>query len=149
MTVKDQNYLSLNRLPVLLRGAWFGLNRVFRKRLRKLGITTTQYTALRCLHENKGLNQNSLANLMSTNKNNSSALIKRLYAQGLILKEAIPSDRRNFTLNLTEKGKVTFLQAEKIASNLQREVMGVLPDNSEPNLVSILEKCTESISGSE
>lgn len=149
MTVKDQNYLSLNRLPVLLRGAWFGLNRVFRKRLRKLGITTTQYTALRCLHENKGLNQNSLANLMSTNKNNSSALIKRLYAQGLILKEAIPSDRRNFTLNLTEKGKVTFLQAEKIASNLQREVMGVLPDNSEPSLISILEKCTESISGSE
>ena len=149
MTVKDQNYLSLNRLPVLLRGAWFGLNRVFRKRLRKLGITTTQYTALRCLHENKGLNQNSLANLMSTNKNNSSALIKRLYAQGLILKEAIPSDRRNFTLNLTEKGKVTFLQAEKIASNLQREVMGVLPDNSEPRFISILEKCTESISGSE
>ena len=149
MTVKDQNYLSLNRLPVILRGAWFGLNRVFRKRLRKLGITTTQYTALRCLHENKGLNQNSLANLMSTNKNNSSALIKRLYAQGLILKEAIPSDRRNFTLNLTEKGKVTFLQAEKIASNLQREVMGVLPDNSEPRFISILEKCTESISGSE
>ena len=149
MTVKDQNYLSLNRLPVLLRGAWFGLNRVFRKRLRKLGITTTQYTALRCLHENKGLNQNSLANLMSTNKNNSSALIKRLYAQGLILKEAIPSDRRNFTLNLTEKGKVTFLQAEKIASNLQREVMGVLPDNSEPRFISILEKCTESISGLE
>ena len=149
MTVKDQNYLSLNRLPVLLRSVWFGLNRVFRKRLRELGITTTQYTALRCLHENKGLNQNSLANLMSTNKNNSSALIKRLYAQGLILKEAIPSDRRNFTLNLTEKGKVTFLQAEKIASNLQREVMGVLPDNSEPRFISILEKCTESISGSE
>ena len=149
MTVKGQNYLSLNRLPVLLRGVWFGLNRVFRKRLRKLGITTTQYTALRCLHENKGLNQNSLANLMSTNKNNSSALIKRLYAQGLILKEAIPSDRRNFTLNLTEKGKETFLQAEKIASNLQREVMDVLPDNSEPSLISILEKCTESISGSE
>jgi len=149
LTVKDQNYLSLNRLPVLLRGAWFGLNRVFRKRLCELGITTTQYTALRCLHENKGLNQNSLANLMSTNKNNSSALIKRLYAQGLILKEAIPSDRRNFTLNLTEKGKVTFLQAEKIASNLQREVMGVLPDNSEPRFISILEKCTESISGLE
>ena len=146
MTVKGQNYLSLNRLPVLLRGVWFGLNRVFRKRLRELGITTTQYTALRCLHENKGLNQNSLANLMSTNKNNSSALVKRLYAQGLILKKAIPSDRRNFTLNLTEKGKVTFLQAEKIACDLQREVMGVLPDNSEPRFISILEKCTESIS---
>ena len=83
---------------------------------------------------------------MSTNKNNSSALIKRLYAQGLILKEAIPSDRRNFTLNLTKKGKVTFLQAEKIACDLQREVMGVLPDNSEPRFISILEKCTESIS---
>ena len=146
MTVKGQNYLSLNRLPVLLRGVWFGLNRVFRKRLRELGITTTQYTALRCLHENKGLNQNSLANLMSTNKNNSSALIKRLYAQGLIFKKAIPSDRRNFTLNLTQKGKVTFLQAEKIACDLQREVMGVLPDNSEPRFISILEKCTESIS---
>ena len=149
MTIKGQNYLSLNRLPVLLRGAWFGMNRAFRERLSEMGITTTQYTALRCLHENIGLNQNSLANLMSTNKNNSSALIKRLHAHGLILKKAIPSDRRNFTLNLTEKGKVTFLQAEKIASNLQREVMGVLPDNSEPRFISILEKCTESISGLE
>ena len=122
------------------------MNRVFRKRLCELGITTAQYTALRCLKENEGINHVALANLMSTNKNNCSALVKRLHQRKLVEKKIITNDRRNTTLTLTKKGKITFLHAEKIACDLQREVMGVLSDYSEPSFVSILEKCTQSIS---
>ena len=109
------NSPSIDRIPVLLRGAWFGMNRAFRERLSEIGITTVQYTALRCLHENKGLNQEMLASLMSTNKNNCSALLKRLDSKVLIEKKVITSDRRNFTLSLTPKGLSLFFKAEKIA----------------------------------
>ena len=141
-----ENAFSCDRVPVLLRGAWFGLNRAFRERLSEIGITTVQYTALRCLHENKGLNQEMLASLMSTNKNNCSALLKRLDSKELIKKKVITSDRRNFTLSLTPKGLSLFFKAEKIAQELQKEVIGVLPVDSEQKLVSLLNKCTESIS---
>jgi DNA-binding MarR family transcriptional regulator len=122
------------------------MNRAFRERLSEIGITTVQYTALRCLHENKGLNQEMLASLMSTNKNNCSALLKRLDSKVLIEKKVITSDRRNFTLSLTPKGLSLFFKAEKIALELQKEVIGVLPVDSEQKLVSLLNKCTESIS---
>jgi len=140
------NSQSVDRVPVLLRGAWFGMNRVFRERLSEIGITTAQYTALRCLHENKGLNQEMLASLMSTNKNNCSTLLKRLDSKELVKKKVITSDRRNFTLSLTPKGSSLFLKAEKIAKDLQKEVIGVHPVDTEHKLVSLLNKCTESIS---
>lgn len=143
MTANSQ---SVDRVPVLLRGAWFGMNRAFRERLSEIGITTAQYTALRCLHENKGLNQEMLASLMSSNKNNCSALLKRLHSKELVKKKVITSDRRSFTLSLTPKGLSLFLKAEKIAQDLQKEVIGVLPVDTEQKLVSLLNKCTESIS---
>ena len=87
-----------------------------------------------------------LASLMSTNKNNCSALLKRLYSKELIKKKVITSDRRNFTLSLTPKGLSLFFKAEKIAQELQKEVIGVLAVDSEQKLVSLLNKCTESIS---
>jgi DNA-binding MarR family transcriptional regulator len=87
-----------------------------------------------------------LASLMSTNKNNCSALLKRLDSKVLIKKKVITSDRRNFTLSLTPKGLSLFFKAEKIAQELQKEVIGVLPVDSEQKLVSLLNKCTESIS---
>ena len=140
------NSPSIDRIPVLLRGAWFGMNRAFRERLSEISITTAQYTALRCLYENKGLNQEMLASLMSSNKNNCSALLKRLHSKELVKKKVITSDRRNFTLSLTPKGLSLFLKAEKIAQDLQKEVIGVLPVDTEQKLVSLLNKCTESIS---
>ena len=141
-----ENAFSRDRIPVLFRGAWFGLNRAFRERLSEIGITTAQYTALRCLHENKGLNQAILANLMFTNKNNCSALLKRLHSQKLIEKKVITNDRRNFTLSLTPKGSSLFIRAEKIACKLQKEIIDILPEDSEELLISLLEKCTDSIS---
>jgi DNA-binding MarR family transcriptional regulator len=83
---------------------------------------------------------------MFTNKNNCSALLKRLHSQELVKKKVITSDRRNFTLSLTPKGSSLFIRAEKIACKLQKEITDTLPEDSELLLISLLEKCTDSIS---
>ena len=136
---------SRDRLPVLLRGAWFGMNRALRIRLKHSGITTAQYTVLRCLNENKGLNQVKLARLISTNANNSSSLIKRLNKQGLIRKKTILNDRRNSIIEMTPTGESLFRNAEKLATSLQTDILNLLPPNSEEQLFYLLSKCSENL----
>ena len=138
--------LSSGRFPVLLRGAWFGMNRVFRERLKSLGITTSQYTVLRCLKEADGINQSVLSQRISTNKNNCSSLVNRLCQQGLIHKKVITNDRRNFNLKLSSKGKDIFYQAESVALDLQKEVLEKLPPHAEEQIVSSLQKITDALS---
>ena len=75
-----------NRFPILLRGAWFGMNRAFRDRIKNLGITTAQYTTLRCLSENHEVTQDNLTELTSSNKNNVSSMVKRLISMGSVSK---------------------------------------------------------------
>lgn len=137
--------LSLDRFPVLLRGAWFGMNRVFRERLKSLGITTSQYTVLRCLKEADGINQSVLSERISTNKNNCSSLVNRLCKQGLIKKKVITNDRRNYNLKLSNKGMNIFHQAEGVALDLQKEVLEKLPPHAEEQIVSSLQKITETL----
>ena len=138
--------LISDRFPVLLRGAWFGMNRVFRERLKSLGVTTSQYTVLRCLKEADGINQSVLSERISTNKNNCSSLVNRLCQQGLIDKRVITNDRRNFNLKLSSKGKDIFHQAEVVAIDLQKEVLENLPPHAEEQIVSSLQKITEALS---
>ena len=130
---------------MLLRSAWFGLNRVFRERLKYLKITTSQYTVLRCLHETEGVNLSALSERISTNKNNCSSLVNRLCQQGLIQKKVITNDRRNYNLKLSNKGKEVFHQAECIALDLQREVLDKLPPHAEEQIVSSLQKITDAL----
>ena len=146
MTANSQ---SIDRIPVLLRGAWFGLNRCLRSEIRKLGITTAQYTALRCIRENKGLSQVALAKLLSTNKNNCSGLVKRLCHLNLIQKKVTSSDLRTNEIKITAKGKKIFTQAEEKAKQLHLEVLNQLPKNAEEKLIKYLGICHDSLEGKE
>lgn len=138
---------SNERFPVLLRGAWFGINKAFRSRLKLLGLTTTQFTTLRCIEESTVINQAELAKKISTNKNNSSALIKRLHRLKLIKKQVSPKDRRISLIELTEKGHSLFLEAEKIADEVHSEVINELPPGSEGELIELLSLCTNNLTG--
>lgn len=134
------------RFPVLLRGAWFGMNKAFRDRIYDLGLTTPQYTILRCMIENEGVTQDGLAQLISTNKNNVSSLVKRMLSSGLIAKSSRAGDRRSFLLRVSPKGKRIFSQAVEIADQLRGEVTDQLSPGNEDELAGLLEKCTSSLS---
>ncbi len=45
------------RLPLLLRRAWYGLNKAFRRRIAHLRITPDQFTVMRTLLEKEGITQ--------------------------------------------------------------------------------------------
>jgi DNA-binding MarR family transcriptional regulator len=118
------------RLPPLLRRAWFSLNQAFRRRIIHLDITPDQFTALRILgeHDQMGLSQRQLTELMSSDPNTVASLVDRMEANGLIQRRQHETDKRANRLRLKAKGKKTYTAAREIAVQLQRDVLASLPE---------------------
>ena len=137
-------HLSYSSFPVSLRGSWFGLNQVFRSRLKGFGITPAQYTTLRNICEYKGdvLNQRTLAEMLVSNENNLTAILRILEQQGWILREKSTLDRRSKTITPTTKGKKLFLDAQVIAQELQAEILNTFTEEEEEVLFKCLETCS-------
>ena len=133
--------LEEDRFPILLRGAWFGMNKAFRERIIKLGLTTSQYTILRCLSENPGISQDELTRLIGGNKNNASALVKRMVQAKLIIKRPKKADKRAYQLFLCSKGESAYEKASMEAIGLRKKIISSLPKASEEELVALLNKC--------
>lgn len=133
--------LEEDRFPILLRGAWFGMNKAFRERIIKLGLTTSQYTILRCLFENPGISQDELTRLIGGNKNNASALVKRMVQAKLIIKRPKKTDKRAYQLFLCSKGESAYEKASMEAIGLRKKIISSLPKVSEEELIALLNKC--------
>jgi DNA-binding MarR family transcriptional regulator len=134
------------RFPILLRGAWFGINRAFRERLGKTNsLTPVQYTLLRNLYEGRGqaLNQQALSILLSTNKNNLADLLNRMESRQLVKRHDNPIDQRNKIVSITKRGKVEFLQAREHAISLQSEILSLFPKEKRGSLMSYFARCNE------
>src|SRR5262249_21687024 len=93
------------RLPLLLRRAWYGLNRAFRRRIVHLGLTPDQFTVMRTLLENQGMTQRELVAAMSSDANTVAALIERMETMRLVKRRLHEKDRRAHRLRLTKIGK--------------------------------------------
>tara|TARA_B100001248_G_scaffold257083_1_gene239038 strand:+ start:680 stop:1090 length:411 start_codon:yes stop_codon:yes gene_type:complete len=133
--------LEEDRFPILLRGAWFGMNKAFRERIIKLGLTTSQYTILRCLSENPGISQDELTRLIGGNKNNASALVKRMVQAKLIIKRPKKADKRAYQLFLRSRGESAYKKASMEAIGLRKKIISSLPKASEEELIALLNKC--------
>ena len=134
------------RFPVLLRGAWFGINRAFRERLRETSpLTPVQYTLLRNLYEGRGqiLNQQALSSLLSTNKNNLADLLNRMEGRKLVERHDNPKDQRNKSVSITWIGEREFLRAREHALILQCEILSRFPKEKQDLLMSYFTRCND------
>src|SRR6059036_3630403 len=115
------------RLPLLLRRAWYGLNRAFRRRIAHLGVTPDQFTVMRTLLENEGLTQRELVAAMSSDANTVASLIERMDAAGLVERQPHERDRRAQRLHLTRIGRSKYAAARSMAVRMQAEILTALP----------------------
>lgn len=137
----------MKRFPVLLRGAWFGINREFRHKLEETSITPVQYTVLRNLSEGVGrvLNQQKLANMLSTNKNNLADMLNRMEERKLVKRHENHMDNRNKKVTITKKGRKEFIQAQKHALELQLEILSLFSKDEQSELLSYFSRCNEKL----
>ena len=93
-----------------------------------LGLTPDQFTVLRWIKElsDQSLCQKNLAQLMFTDSNNISGLIRRMVNLNLIITIADPKDRRKKIIKITDKGNQLFTEAKKTAIKLEKSILSQL-----------------------
>jgi DNA-binding MarR family transcriptional regulator len=74
-------------------------------RLRMVGVSIPQCDVLTTLSEQEGVNQQELAKRLYVTKGNISGLLDRLEAAGFVERRSLASDRRQYSIHLTDTGR--------------------------------------------
>jgi len=118
--------------PELPIRVWFRMLRLMARmqaatseRLRQIGISIPQCDVLTTLTEQEGVSQQQLAERLYVTKGNISGLLDRLEEAGFVERRPAESDRRQYSIHLTDSGRAMaeraiIVQHKWIASTLGR-----------------------------
>ena len=128
------------RLPLLLRRAWYGLNKAFRRQISDAGVTPDQFTVLRTLGEGDtdGLTQSELTRKMSSDPNTVASLLERMEKNGWVSRKPHETDRRAKRILLKPSGKRKYNELRNVAADLQLEIMQHLPESQRKRFLETL-----------
>lgn len=133
------------RLPPLLRGAWYGLNRAFRRRIANTGVTPDQFTVLRCLTESRpdDMTQSELSTAMSSDPNTIASLLERMEKNLLLIRIPHNLDRRAHRIQITPLGEIKYSKIRQLAIALQSDILKVLPEDERERFLEQLGKVAD------
>ncbi len=97
--------------------------REYQPYLDKLGITYPQYLVLMVLWENDDVPVNNISQKLILNTNTVTPLLKRMEAQGLIMRQRSDSDERKVMVKLTRKGRLMQEKASSIPDSLASDLV--------------------------
>ncbi|MBL8482681.1 MAG: MarR family transcriptional regulator [Rhodocyclaceae bacterium] len=106
--------LLREQLCFALYSAMLGMNKVYRKLLRKLGVTYPQYLVLLVLWEQDQRTVSQIGELLYLDSATLTPLLKRMEAQGLVARTRARSDERQVIVSLTESGHELKRAAEEV-----------------------------------
>ncbi len=133
-TVALSPSVSKQRLRVWLR--LLKINRAveaeLRNRLRtQFATTLPRFDVMSALYRNKdGLKMSELSRLLMVSNGNVTGIVDRLTTDGLILRAAVPGDRRAACARLTAKGRTQFEKQAVAHEAWVAELLGGLDENN-------------------
>ena len=99
-------WLALDRqLCFALYSASLAMTRLYKPLLAPLGLTYPQYLVMLVLWEGDGLTVKALAERLGQDSGSVTPVVKRLEAEGLVLRNRDPRDERNLAVTLTPQGR--------------------------------------------
>jgi DNA-binding MarR family transcriptional regulator len=104
----------------------------------KIGIGQLHF--LMKLYNKDGINQETLANDLKTDKATSARAIKKLEKEGYVLRKKDSSDNRAYKIYLTKKGKELKPKIKKITRNWTKILTDGFDEKEKEMLFSFLEK---------
>lgn len=121
-TVSDQRNLETQVWHAILEvhGAVFA--RLNRAMGREFGITLAKFDVLAQLFRHpEGITQGKLSRHLKVTSGNVTGLVRRLSGEGLVTRCMSPEDRRAFVVQLTVRGRETYLGARALHDTLLEE----------------------------
>ena len=127
-------------LAVLLHTAYDAQAEVESK-LAAVGLSMAKLQALQVLAEaGQSLPLTQLADRLACVKSNITQLVDRLEADGLVVREADPADRRAKLAALTAQGRRVCQDGTRIRQTAERELMTTLTSDESSQLATLLGK---------
>ncbi len=109
----------------------------------ELGLRQSLYSVLLIIHENPGLKQQEVGEMLSIQQPNLVALINELLSSGLINRTVNADDRRSYSLFLTPEGRARLTEANRIharhETRLAKAVAPLKPAEFRAALVRLLQ----------
>jgi len=119
------------RLYFLLQRAAHRLRTIADRRcLAVAGITTAQLGALLAVHDRPGITQQQLARTLGLRESAVTALVARLIAADLIIRDPHPHEHRAVALHLSEHGAATLRAVRPEIDRFNAELRAVLGDTA-------------------
>ena len=117
------------------------------KRVKAIGITPDQYTAIRWVHElsDEMVSQARLAELMCTDANNIAGIMKRMEIMKLIKRKINPDDKRQKVIFPTPKGSLFFKKGKVIADQLEHEIFSSFSTEEKNHFLTLLNQLYSAI----
>jgi MarR family transcriptional regulator, organic hydroperoxide resistance regulator len=106
--------LLSEQLCFALYSTMLALNKVYRKLLRKLGLTYPQYLVMLVLWERDELMVSEIGERLFLDSTTLTPLLKRLESAGLVARTRAASDERQVIITLTRQGRALKSQAREV-----------------------------------
>ena len=107
-----------NQLCFALYSTSLAMNKLYRKLLRKLGLTYSQYLVMMVLWERDGLTVSEVGERLFLDSATLTPLLKRMETAGLLTRARAASDERQVIITLTPEGDQLRKQAAGLPASI-------------------------------
>ena len=104
------------------------------------GITPGLYGMLQVIANTSGLTQSALAEAMDVDRSSIVKVVNQLEEKGLIVRDAVPTDKRSYHLRLTIHGKQSLRRVEEAVKRQDRDFSANLSDAERATLIGLLKR---------
>jgi len=106
-----------------IRRAQLAVFQSFKEVMGELAVTTAQFSVLRIVHDNPGLNQTALANALGVETPRMVLILDDLEKRDLVARVASTMDRRSRAIYLTDEGNRMLVLLEERAEAHNRDLI--------------------------
>ena len=134
-----------NEIPMAIRAAYLALHRRSEVQFTRHGVSADQFVLLATLARGDALTQRELARRMPSDPSTVRAMLVLLERQGLVQRDAHPTDSRARMAALTPAGKRKFQQLWKASESIRTQMFDALQPDEAETLITLLTRLAESL----
>jgi DNA-binding MarR family transcriptional regulator len=103
-------------------------------------IGSGQYIFLLMITANEGISQKELSEELLIDKTTTAKAVKKLEAEGYVIREVDPADNRYYKIYLTESGKIMIPKVQDVLKKVMNISLNGISDNEHQLLTGLLKK---------
>ncbi|MEN0074485.1 MAG: MarR family transcriptional regulator [Paracraurococcus sp.] len=112
----------------------------FDRRVRRIGLTRSQWLVLSRLHRHPGISQSELAEMLEVERATAGRMIDRMERRDWLVRRPDPDDRRVNRLYLTAAAERVQAEMGRIAETLLDDAMACLDEGEREALTGMMER---------